>query len=221
MLGQTYIRGLLGLKQPKPMTDPKGREYATFNRRLMAISIDSVVLLLFAPLVEIALYYIYGPPPDLSALQATIMAQSDQESAARVMRETLTETRLGERLAINLTMQVVFFFIYMGTCWVYFSSTPGKLLLRTRIVDAQTGEPMSIGQICDRLLGYMVSSMPVLLGFFWIGFDRRKRGWHDFIAKTVVVVEPGGVPWRVRQGAPKSTPQSADPSDSPAPAAGE
>ncbi|EAV2407511.1 RDD family protein, partial [Salmonella enterica] len=25
------------------------------------------------------------------------------------------------------------------------------------------------------------------LGFFWIAFDRRKQGWHDKLAGTVVV----------------------------------
>jgi uncharacterized RDD family membrane protein YckC len=27
------------------------------------------------------------------------------------------------------------------------------------------------------------------LGFLWIAFDRRKQGWHDKIAGTVVVQE--------------------------------
>jgi uncharacterized RDD family membrane protein YckC len=26
-----------------------------------------------------------------------------------------------------------------------------------------------------------------LIGVIWIAFDKRKRGWHDMLAKTVVV----------------------------------
>jgi uncharacterized RDD family membrane protein YckC len=31
--------------------------------------------------------------------------------------------------------------------------------------------------------------LPLCLGFVWVAFDRRKRGFHDMIAKTVVVHE--------------------------------
>jgi uncharacterized RDD family membrane protein YckC len=27
----------------------------------------------------------------------------------------------------------------------------------------------------------------LLLGFIWVGFDQRKQGWHDKLAKTVVI----------------------------------
>ncbi|MGA7985503.1 MAG: RDD family protein [Burkholderiales bacterium] len=40
-----------------------------------------------------------------------------------------------------------------------------------------------------RFLGYFVSIVPLGLGFLWIAFDRKKRGWHDLIAGTVVVYE--------------------------------
>jgi uncharacterized RDD family membrane protein YckC len=40
-----------------------------------------------------------------------------------------------------------------------------------------------------RLLCYFVSALPFCLGFLWAAFDRRKRGWHDKIAGTVVIQE--------------------------------
>ena len=42
-------------------------------------------------------------------------------------------------------------------------------------------------QLLLRYLGYYVSLLPVGLGFFWIGLDRRKQGWHDKLAGTLVV----------------------------------
>jgi uncharacterized RDD family membrane protein YckC len=38
-----------------------------------------------------------------------------------------------------------------------------------------------------RYAGYFVALLPVGLGILWVAFDARKQGWHDKLAKTVVV----------------------------------
>ena len=38
-----------------------------------------------------------------------------------------------------------------------------------------------------RYFAYIVSFMPLYLGFIWIYFDKRKQGFHDKIAGTVVI----------------------------------
>jgi uncharacterized RDD family membrane protein YckC len=73
--------------------------------------------------------------------------------------------------------------------WRYCGATPGKLAVGIRIVDADTGNPPSTGRLVVRLLCYLLSALPLYLGFFWIAVDRRKQGWHDKIAGTVVVQE--------------------------------
>lgn len=71
--------------------------------------------------------------------------------------------------------------------WVRYSGTPGKLLLGCQVVDADTGEPITFKQGLIRYLGYYVSLLPLGLGFFWVMWDKRKQGFHDKIANTVVV----------------------------------
>jgi uncharacterized RDD family membrane protein YckC len=71
--------------------------------------------------------------------------------------------------------------------WVYKSATPGKMLLKLRIVDAATGGKPTSGQLIGRYAAYYVSMLPLLLGFFWVAFDRRKQGWHDKLAGTLVI----------------------------------
>lgn len=71
--------------------------------------------------------------------------------------------------------------------WTYRQATPGKLAIRARVVDAQTGQKPSTGQLIGRYFGYYLSTIPFLLGFFWVAFDERKQGWHDKLAGTVVV----------------------------------
>ena len=54
-------------------------------------------------------------------------------------------------------------------------------------MDAKTGQPASPLQCIVRYLGYFVSALPLGLGFIWVAFDKRKQGWHDKIARTLVV----------------------------------
>jgi uncharacterized RDD family membrane protein YckC len=73
--------------------------------------------------------------------------------------------------------------------WRYCGATPGKLALNLRIADARTGGPAGTGRLILRFACYFVSAAPLYLGFLWIAVDRRKQGWHDKIAGTVVIHE--------------------------------
>ena len=71
--------------------------------------------------------------------------------------------------------------------WLRFLGTPGKMLVKIKIVDANTGNKMSVGQAIGRYFAYIISSIPFGLGFIWIAFDKKKQGWHDKLAGTVVI----------------------------------
>ena len=71
--------------------------------------------------------------------------------------------------------------------WVVKSATPGKMLLNIKIVDAETHDKVPAGRLMLRYFAYFVSMVPLLLGFFWVGWDKKKQGWHDKIAKTVLI----------------------------------
>ena len=71
--------------------------------------------------------------------------------------------------------------------WMYRSATPGKMAIGATIVDARTGGKPTNAQLVGRYLGYFVSTIPLGLGLLWVGIDRRKQGWHDKLAGTVVV----------------------------------
>jgi uncharacterized RDD family membrane protein YckC len=71
--------------------------------------------------------------------------------------------------------------------WIYKQATPGKMALSIRIVDVTTGGPPSTGQCVGRYFAYFVSIFPLGLGLIWVAFDKRKQGWHDKLAGTVVI----------------------------------
>jgi uncharacterized RDD family membrane protein YckC len=71
--------------------------------------------------------------------------------------------------------------------WIARQATPGKMAISARIVDARTGDAPSTGQLIVRYLGYYVAMLPFMAGILWVAFDPRKQGWHDKLARTVVV----------------------------------
>jgi uncharacterized RDD family membrane protein YckC len=64
--------------------------------------------------------------------------------------------------------------------------TIGKKLLGLRVTD-NDGQQLTIGRSFVRNLAKIISFLPLGLGFLWAIWSKRKRGWHDIIAKTLVV----------------------------------
>jgi len=89
--------------------------------------------------------------------------------------------------AIDIFLNYILPAIAVIIFWVYKSATPGKMATKLTIVDAKTGEKPSTGQFIGRYLAYYVSMLPFFLGIIWVGIDKRKQGWHDKLAGTVVI----------------------------------
>lgn len=78
-------------------------------------------------------------------------------------------------------------FAYFPYFWATSGSTPGMRMFGLRVVRDSDGGPIGAGEAVLRLIGYWVSGFVFYIGFVWILIDKRKRGWHDLIAGTVVV----------------------------------
>ena len=76
--------------------------------------------------------------------------------------------------------------------WMTKGATPGKMVIGARIVCARTGGKPSLPQFLIRYMAYSISTAVLLLGWLWVGIDRRKQGWHDKLAGTVVVRRKSG-----------------------------
>jgi len=44
-----------------------------------------------------------------------------------------------------------------------------------------------LAQWLIRYVGYFVAVLPLGLGILWVAWDKKKQGWHDKMAKTLVV----------------------------------
>ena len=87
--------------------------------------------------------------------------------------------------AILFLLIVAYFLCF----WKWRGQTPGKMIMRLRIVRFD-GAGIGWGGAVMRLLGYIISIMLVLIGFFWVVMDTRRQGFHDKIADTFVIRVP-------------------------------
>jgi len=53
----------------------------------------------------------------------------------------------------------------------------------------KTGNKLTVMQSIIRYIGYIPSILVFGIGLFWVAFDAKKQGWHDKMAKSVVVRE--------------------------------
>ncbi len=89
----------------------------------------------------------------------------------------------------DVLLQYLFPAIAIVLFWIYRSATPGKLMLKAQIVDADTLEKPETWQWIVRYLGYYVSIFTLFIGFIWVAVDPRKQGFHDKLGRTVVIYD--------------------------------
>lgn len=93
----------------------------------------------------------------------------------------------GDALAVvGLALLAILGFLYYFIFHALRGQTPGKRLLGLRVIDGWGRRP-SLGRALARTAAYLPSLLLLALGFLWIGFDREKRGLHDWLADTYVI----------------------------------
>lgn len=99
-------------------------------------------------------------------------------------------------IAISATINpAVAYLIYLIGAITYYTmleggptgQTLGKKALGIRVYDARSGGPIGYGRAFIRYLGRIVSGIVLLLGYFWMLWDKEKQTWHDKMAGAVVV----------------------------------
>ncbi|MGE5287252.1 MAG: RDD family protein, partial [Micromonosporaceae bacterium] len=83
------------------------------------------------------------------------------------------------------------FLLYCAVAWRLAGRTIGQALLGLRVVRTD-GRPLKAPACLLRAAGYMLSAI-LLLGFVWVCFASRRQGFHDKIARSVVIYDwPAG-----------------------------
>jgi len=70
--------------------------------------------------------------------------------------------------------------------WTWRGTTLGGSVLNLKLVRLD-GRPMDWQTSVVRVLGAVVSLVPLGIGFFWASWDAERQAWHDRIAGTTIV----------------------------------
>lgn len=186
--------------------DPDKIRYGGLNARLMANMFD---MLLVTALV-IPFFYIF--PPELDNAGANIPApvveaiaqHSNHQITDAQLVQSLQQTgyisMLANKLFSGVTLNFLVFGLITVVLWKKFNATPGKMLFKLKVVDDTTLEEPSTSQYIVRFVGYIISALPLGLGFFIIPLNKRKKALHDYMANTVVVyVKPKNPEWEKKK----------------------
>ena len=157
--------------------------YAGFWIRFLASIVDTVILAL--PLILVVYILSGGEWFDfLKMHQGVEYANSGEAMNA-----------LKSAKAVQMKWEMVFELLMAAVIIIFWKrwagATPGKRLLGIHVVDFKTGLKISNSQAVVRYIGYIASSIILMIGFLMVAFRRDKRALHDLMAGTAVVYKKG------------------------------
>jgi uncharacterized RDD family membrane protein YckC len=84
--------------------------------------------------------------------------------------------------ALVIFFNYIYFYLRRGQSF-------GKRFIGVRVVRID-GRPIDYQTaVLRHIVGYPLSLLFFGLGIVWVLWDRRRQGWHDKLAKTVVIKE--------------------------------
>lgn len=148
------------------LSPPASREsiaYAGFWVRCVAAIVDSIAVWILQLLLTMV----------MGAMVGLIAPNFGSESFASIILLGLFSSAVG----------MAYYVVFTGAC----GQTPGKMLLRLKVVRSD-GTGITYGRAALReILGKFVSGITLGVGYLMVAFDARKQGLHDKIADTCVI----------------------------------
>jgi len=146
-----------------------GIEFAGHGPRLVAYIIDALILTVVALVAVVLLTIVLG-----------LIGGLDREGPRDPALFAIV-------IIVWVTLLTIVTLGYFPYFWQRSGQTPGMRPFDLRVVRDRDGTAFGWSTALLRVLGLYVSSLVFYLGFIWIFIDKRRRGWHDLIAGTVVV----------------------------------
>jgi len=148
--------------------------YAGFASRLLAVIIDTIVLVL----TYVGLTWFISVAVKLLPIGRifgfSLSALLGQEGSGQLVS---TETVIGV-----FTLSTIVYYVFF---WTITGQTLGMILMGLRVVTIE-GRRLTVWRAIIRFIGYILAALPFFLGFAWILVDNRRQGWHDKLAGTYV-----------------------------------
>lgn len=137
-----------------------------FGMRLAAAMIDTFIL--FIPILIMVVILTADQLPRLTTLPRTVTTTAVLPAWTNIVS--------------NLLFYAYFFFTLVA--W---GQSVGKRVMKIRVIRLDGRKPDWLTAFLRQLLGYTLSSVALGLGYLWVAWDIQKQGWHDKIARTLVI----------------------------------
>ena len=150
--------------------------YAGFVSRMLAFVLDTIIT-------------VFAVVATVWFMSVTLTVFQISNTWARLAERFPTLQQIQALINNPLTASVAvlgFILLYHSLFVALLGQTPGKLLFGVRVLTVH-GRKVSFFRALVRSTAYILSMVPLFLGFFWILFDDQRQGWHDKIARTYVV----------------------------------
>jgi len=132
--------------------------YASFIRRLIAFCIDVIIV----------------------TLLNTIMQQI-------WLWMSMTFSLMIDQNIVDYVIGILSGPVYFIGMFYYCQATIGSMIVKIRLL-SESGDKASFKQIAFReTIGKLISGIILGYGYFWIIADKRNQGFHDKMARTIVI----------------------------------
>ena len=103
-------------------------------------------------------------------------------------RRASLDQEAGLLSAALAALWLIFFLGYHSVFFLNRGRTPGKAFFKLRVC-REDGKPLGAMRAFFRSLCYLVSALPLGLGFFAVKFDVKHRAWHDKLTGTKIIFD--------------------------------
>lgn len=110
-----------------------------------------------------------------------------------VLRWMDIPTHSSSMISISAIATAFIMYVYFIIMTKQFGQTLGKMVFGLRVINHDE-QKLTWGTVIFReLIGKFICETVFFLGFIVAGFSAKKKGWHDWIADTVVIQERNGM----------------------------
>lgn len=143
---------------------------SSYVQRAGAVLLDAVVMVVMVPTPVAVVFLVTGRPLNTCTWSGGIESCAMSPENARLSR--------------------ILFWCFAAVFVVFHSwmtstrRTWGQRAAGVEIVDDATGARVTFGRSLIRTIAMVPSALALGLGFWWAFWDRRRRTWHDIVART-------------------------------------
>lgn len=131
----------------------------------------------------------YLPYPKVG-IRATILQRATAHILTGMLNFIILNLMIRYEHHFAIQLSIMLFYILLIGGFFTQGLTPGKYIMRLRVIDVRTHRPAGLWTMVLRdVFGKFISGMAFYLGYLWILIDPNFQTWHDRLAHTVVVRE--------------------------------